>query len=663
MLAANRRELEALIILAGRIDPSLRDALRRAQGDMDRTSSGMSRFAAGTAKIVGGVVKSAALLGGAITIGLGAAAKQGIALASNLEEVQNVVDVTFGKSAGQINEWSKQTLKIFGLSELAAKQYTGTLGAMMKSSGLSGDAVVTMSKNLTGLSGDLASFHNLDTEKAFEKIRSGISGETEPLKQLGINMSVANMEAFALSKGIKTSYQNMDQASQTALRYAYLMDVSKDAQGDFARTQEGYANQTRLWEENLKQASGALMKSFLPALTEARKSANQHLGKIISKLDEFNGYIEKGAKPMEAFGNVFDGIFGKGKFDGILQAVKPVFKEFQTNFMFIASEGKKIFDELSPSVIELAKTIGPLFGKAFNVVTKTIYPAIRKIQSGFVEFLIPQIKKSVDFIRTTVMPPLTKVFNFIADVVIPKVVDSVEKWMPKIQEVIGKAVDFVIFYGGMLKDQFDIYWPYIKDTVVTAIDVISGVIDGLLTTLSGVIDFVKGVFSGDWELAWKGVEQIFGGIGDALDAIFKGAINGIINAANFFIRNFGKIQIDIPEWIPVVGGKHIGFQIPEIPTFARGGFANRPSVFGEAGLEAAIPIKYKDPRSLSLLNQTARAIGVESAGSGNQIHFTYAPVINGGKKAEIEALLDADKERFKAWLEEFFMDEGRVKFG
>ena len=119
--------------------------------------------------------------------------KTGIDYASDLAEVQNVVDVTFGSATEAINSWSKECLAAYGMNEVSAKRYAGTIGAMLKSSGLAGDAIVDMSKDMVGLAGDMASFYNLDLETAFEKIRSGISGETEPLKQLGINMSVANL--------------------------------------------------------------------------------------------------------------------------------------------------------------------------------------------------------------------------------------------------------------------------------------------------------------------------------------------------------------------------------------------------------------------------------------------------------------------------------------
>lgn len=213
----------------------------------------------------------------AIGQGIKQSISDAINYASDLTEVQNVVDVTFGNSAGVVDEWAKTTLNAYGLSELSAKRFSGTMGAMLKSSGMTGDAVMEMSQRLTELSGDMASFYNLSGEEAFEKIRSGISGETEPLKQLGINMSVANLEAYALSQGIKTAYNEMSQAEQVALRYGYLMSVTADAQGDFARTSDSFANQQKLMKEQWLDFTGMLAAEVLPTLTAAIKAVNSSI--------------------------------------------------------------------------------------------------------------------------------------------------------------------------------------------------------------------------------------------------------------------------------------------------------------------------------------------------------------------------------------------------
>lgn len=99
-------------------------------------------------------------------------------------------------------------------------------------------------------------------------------GETEPLKQLGINMSVANLEAFALSQGIEKTYNSMTQAEQATLRYNYLMSVTKDAQGDFAKTSDSFANQQRILELNFETLSATLGEMILPTLNSLLKSVN-----------------------------------------------------------------------------------------------------------------------------------------------------------------------------------------------------------------------------------------------------------------------------------------------------------------------------------------------------------------------------------------------------
>lgn len=201
--------------------------------------------------------------------------KTGINYASDLAEVQNVVDVTFANSAEQVNEWSQNTLQAYGLNTVSAKRYVGTMGAMLKSSGLTEEQALSMSEAMTALAGDMTSFYNLDDiDVAFDKIRSGISGETEPLKQLGINMSVANLEAYALAQGIETSYNSMTQAEQAVLRYNYLLDATKDAQGDFSRTQDSWANQTKLLSENWQEFLGTASEGIMTALTPALQTLN-----------------------------------------------------------------------------------------------------------------------------------------------------------------------------------------------------------------------------------------------------------------------------------------------------------------------------------------------------------------------------------------------------
>lgn len=273
--------------------------------------------------------------------------KTGIDYASDLAEVQNVVDVTFGSATEAINSWSKECLAAYGMNEVSAKRYAGTIGAMLKSSGLAGDAIVDMSKDMVGLAGDMASFYNLDLETAFEKIRSGISGETEPLKQLGINMSVANLEAYALSQGITMAYNEMSQAEQVMLRYNYLMSTTADAQGDFARTQDSYANQTRLLSESWLEFTGIMAEQLLPVLTT-----------IVSWLNNIVAFLTENADMVSAV------LVGLATTVGILAVAWVVHAAAQ--WLAVAANQALIVSLLSNPILWIALIIGVLVAAMYR---------------------------------------------------------------------------------------------------------------------------------------------------------------------------------------------------------------------------------------------------------------------------------------------------------
>ena len=226
---------------------------------VEDTMDGAEKSVSGTAAKIAKAIGSAFVVKQVIEFG-----KAAIGVASDLNEVQNVVDTTFGDGSVKIDEWAKNAAEAFGESELQAKQFTSTLGAMFKSMGVGQADMEEMSMSLAGLAGDMASFYNLDPTEAFEKLRSGISGETEPLKQLGINMSVVNLEAFAMSEGITKSYQEMTQAEQATLRYQYIMSATADAQGDFSNTSDSLANQQRILQLEIQTLAAEIGNDLMP---------------------------------------------------------------------------------------------------------------------------------------------------------------------------------------------------------------------------------------------------------------------------------------------------------------------------------------------------------------------------------------------------------------
>ena len=203
-------------------------------------------------------------------------------MASDLEEVQNVVDVSFGSMADQVEAFANTAVRSYGMSALTAKQMASTFMAMSNGMGIAQEAGKNMSLQLTALAGDMASFYNVEQNIAQTALNSVFTGETESLKKFGIVLTETNLQAFALSQGIKKSYQSMSQAEKVALRYNYVLNATKNAQGDFARTSGSWANQIRILKEQWSQFLGILGKGLIQILTPMVKALNQMLASLIS---------------------------------------------------------------------------------------------------------------------------------------------------------------------------------------------------------------------------------------------------------------------------------------------------------------------------------------------------------------------------------------------
>lgn len=241
-------------------------------------------------------IKSA-LVGLAVGTGLLKLGKEALQVASDLTEVQNVVDVAFGSMAWKAEKFSKSALEAFGMSELSAKKTSGTYMTMAKSAGINENAASDMAVTLAGLTGDVASFYNISQALADVRLKSVFTGETETLKELGVVMTQTNLQAYALSQGINKNISDMNQAEQTTLRYNFVLDRLAFVQGDFARTSSSWANQIRILQERFKQLLGIIGNGLIAALTPVV----QFLNMIISKLITFANVVSA----------VFGRLFGK----------------------------------------------------------------------------------------------------------------------------------------------------------------------------------------------------------------------------------------------------------------------------------------------------------------------------------------------------------------
>lgn len=219
-----------------------------------------------------------------------------ISAASDLSESQSKVDAVFKNSAGAVNEWASNSAIAFGQSKQQALEAAGTYGNLFQAFGLSSQAAQEMSTTMVELAADLASFNNTSIDDAIQAIRSGLSGETEPLKRFGIALTDARLKQEALTQGIYDGNGALTAGQKAQAAYAVILQDTTLAQGDFARTSDGLANTQRILTAAVDNAKASIGEGLVLALQDAVAGAGgpQGLANAIENLGEEIGYAVRG---------------------------------------------------------------------------------------------------------------------------------------------------------------------------------------------------------------------------------------------------------------------------------------------------------------------------------------------------------------------------------
>ena len=317
---------------------------------------------------MGGLTSAVGKLGAAIGLAFGVKAlvdfgKSAIELGSNLQEVQNVVDVTFSTMNEAVSEFAKNAAETAGLSETMAKRYTGTFGAMAKAFGFAESQAFDMATSLTQLSGDVASFYNLTQDEAYTKLKSVFTGETESLKDLGVVMTQTALDSFAMAEGYGKTTKQMSEQEKVALRYAFVLDQLSAAQGDFVRTSDSWANQTRVLSLNFDSLKANIGQALINIFTPFLKILNQIVDKMAQLSQRFVAFSEMlvgkstsggGGSPGNALTEISEG------YENVADATKEAEKA-QKKYLSGLDEIKTFTDNDSQSITSTA-SISPLNG-------------------------------------------------------------------------------------------------------------------------------------------------------------------------------------------------------------------------------------------------------------------------------------------------------------
>ncbi len=392
--------------------------------------------------------------------------KESIALASDLEEVQNVVDTAFGDMAYKCEEFAESSIKNFGMSKLAAKQYSSTYMAMAKGIGIDSETASEMALATTARLGDVASFYNKTFDETNTMMKSVFTGETESLKNIGVVMTETNLESYRLSQGITTAYKSMSQQEKVALRLNFVLEQTKLAEGDFLRTQDSWANQTRMLTENFNQLKITLGTGLVQVLTPIIKQLNSLLLQLSALAEKFSAFTA--------------GLFGVQTLSGDAASATASVNELadaEDNLASATTEAAKA-QEKSTAGFDTLNKLGS-DSDSGSSSTGTASGSSVSTLSTSVEVDEPQVSAGVQ----AAIDKLHQLLEPLKEISFDNLLNSLSNLKSALQPITAKLGD-------------GLYWIYINILVPLAEWTIEDALPAFINLLAGAFTLLNGVLTG-----------------------------------------------------------------------------------------------------------------------------------------------------------------------
>jgi hypothetical protein len=469
-------------------------------------------------------MKTMALATAAFGTAAAVTAKKFIDMGSSLQESLSKVDVVFGSSSKAVRDFAKSAAQNLGISEQAALEAAGTYGNLMQAFGVTQPMAQEMSTSLVGLAADLASFNNTSVDDAILALRSGLSGETEPLKRFGIAINDVRLKEEARALGLYDGAGALDITAKTQAAYALIMKDSTLAQGDFDRTSEGVANRQRILAAQFKDVSAQIGTALIPAFTSILGVVST---KVMPLLTDFSASLSTGGLA--------------GGLDFIAEKIKTGFPIFAAAFA----------DFIGKAAAYIRDTGLPMLGRA-----------ISSLGDALIGWVTPRIPMIIQAMKDFSMG-LTK---FLIGTALPALVTNVQRLGDKLVSWISLAArelpaQLVTFFGDLgkwlLSDGIPMLLGYAARLTGSLVKWLATLGGSLIVGLGGAIvalvaalpDLFVGFFKGLGNIAVGAVKFFISKFDDmkqALANIAIGAVNALIRAFNSIplIPNIPEITID-----------------------------------------------------------------------------------------------------------------------
>lgn len=445
-------------------------------GDTSDFNNKMNGAQSTTQNVVGSLRKTGTILTAAVTaplVGMGVSA---VNAASDLEESMNKVNVVFGENANAIKGFVSTSAESLGLSKQAALEATGTFGNLFDAMGMGEDATLEMSTGLVQLAADLASFNNLDPTVALEKLRSGIVGETEPMRQLGVNVSATAVEMKALEMGLARTGKELTEQDKVTARYALIMEQTANAQGDFVRTSDGLANAQRILKAQVGDLAAEFGKQLIPYVKEGVK----YLQQLITWFQGLHPNVQKNIVVVAALAAVLG----------------PVLLIISTLIGAISAIGLPIL-----LIIGLIAALG--------LAWKNNWGGIQEKTKAVIDFISPYITAALEWIKGVVQSALA----------------FISAWWAQ--------------NGEQVMSNIAVVWGWIKSFISAAINAVRSIVQTVVGWITSFWNAHGSAIMAATKLAWENVKAIINGVIKVVQAIikaFSAALRGDWYAVGQFLR-------------------------------------------------------------------------------------------------------------------------------
>ena len=621
---------------------------------LGKTSSSIASTVASASKKF--AIFSAALGGAAIVVG-----KQLVDAASDLNEVTSKTEVIFGDAASGVIDFASQAAKALGQSKTDALAAASSFGVFGKAAGLTGNDLGKFSTDMVKLASDLASFSNTSPEDAALALGAALRGESEPIRAYGVMLDDATLKAKAMELGIYKGKGALTQQQKVLAAQASILQQTTDAQGDFARTQGGMANQSRILSARIEDLKARLGQALLPIAIKVVSALGQIIDKVGPLAQEWMPKLAKAIQDAVAFITPLAQAIG----DFLAPHLERIGNWIKNN-----TDTVKVFFEVLAGLAVVAGVIalGSALASLLNPIG-LIVVAIAALVAGFQyaythfkDFRIA-VDATIQFVKgvieTFVAIVKTLWRNYGDEIIavaqaawgfVQAYIERVVAIVRAVVEVFVKAVTYVWSrWGEEIKATASAVWDGIRIYIETALNVIKG-----------IINTVTALIKGDWSDAWNaikstvkagidGVVEFVMAIGPRIASVASGAWdslkNGFRDAINWIIRKWNGIEFKIPGFnvpgVGTIGGITVG--VPDIPLLAAGGIVTQPTlaVVGEAGPEAVIPLN----RAGVITPNDAISDSLAPSGAGP----TYNISVNAGMGADGAAIGQQVIQAIKAY--------------